>query len=206
MKRPTTSQQITTCRKGDEVTIDGIATVVIGECTVGAMGQKAGQGPFVLIPGAPGIRMFWTADDRLIFFGPQYEKGPDVCILLSRTNFAQMNIPALMEGAAAFGKTKQAQGSVSITYLKTEFWFSDIGTAGANDISEENEGNVVQGPCACLRIYHLTPNWEDSGAEHLIYFGPQPKDNQFSDERGTVWETLWIGKIIDPENTIKFAA
>ena len=204
MKRTSTTDNLKTCIKGDEVTIDGITTVVIGECTVGAMGQKSG-GPFVLIPKAPRIRMFWTADNRLVFIGPQYEKGDDVCIVMARADLALMNVPNLMEGAAAFGLTRQAQESVSLTYLETEFWFSDIGTAGADDIPEQNEGNVVQGPTACLRFYHLTPDWEDRGAEHLIYLGPQPKDNQFSDEPGTVWETLWRGKIVDPEDVIKFA-
>lgn len=203
-KISTSTDQLKTCVKGDEVTLDGITTVIVGECTIGAMGQKGGEGPFVLIPGAPGIRIFWTADDRLCFLGPQYEKGKDVCMIMSRADLALMNVPSLMEGAATFGRAKQAQASVSLTYLETQYWFTDIATAGGTGIPDENEGDVVQGPNACLRFYHLTPDWEDLKSEHLMYFGPQPKENQFSGEPGSVWETLWRGKIVNAEDAIKF--
>lgn len=202
----TQSQQLNICVKGDRVTIDGKATVVAGVATLFPMGQKGGQGPFVVIPGKPPlIRLVWTADGLLLFGGPLYEKGPQGWMLLSRVDLTEINIRELMDGAQKFGRELgQAQNSLSMMIGGAKLWWTDVGTAGGSNIPEDNEQDVVQGPAACIRFYHLTTDWQSSSADHLMYLGPQTQPNEFSRADGTAFETLWRGTIVDPEDVIEF--
>lgn len=196
----TLRDNLMTCKKGARISIGGDDQVVTGTATLHPMGRKTRTSPYTVIPNKREIRLVWTKT-HLILRGPRMEQGEECWMVLERADFATIDLAELSEEAGVFGGEKQqAQKTVSYSYDRVKYWFTDVGTMGG-ETPDVNEGNVVSGP-VCLRFYHLVTDHEDDNAAHILYVGPSTHESEFSG--GDAWDTLWTnGRVIQPEDLIK---